>query len=215
MLNPEFAINADPRCACLLLLDTSSSMEGERIRALNEGLRAFEGDIQEDSLARRRVEIAIITFGGSVDRVLDFTPAGSFQAPTLSARGATPMGRAITEGVQLVKDRKAEYKSNGVLYYQPWIFMITDGEPTDEWEAAAKLTRAEAAAKSLTFFAVGVGEANTAVLKQITDRVLKLDGLKFRELFIWLSQSQQRVSSSKVGEQTPLPSVGFGSPVGG
>jgi uncharacterized protein YegL len=93
--------------------------------------------------------------------------------------------------------------------------MITDGEPTDEWQAAARLAKAEAASKNLTLFAVGVGDANTSVLKQFTERVVKLDGLKFRELFIWLSQSQQRVSSSKVGEQTALPPVGFGAPVGG
>jgi uncharacterized protein YegL len=40
---------------------------------------------------------------------------------------------------------------------------------------------------------------------------LKLDGLKFVELFVWLSQSQKRVSASKVGEQTGLPPVGWTS----
>jgi hypothetical protein len=41
-LIPEFALNADPRCACVLLLDTSGSMDGAPIKALNEGLKAFE-----------------------------------------------------------------------------------------------------------------------------------------------------------------------------
>jgi uncharacterized protein YegL len=213
-LNPEFAANPDPRCACVLLLDTSASMSGNRaIDALNQGLQAFQLDIQEDALAKRRVEIAIVTFGGSVQKIQDFISAGSLIAPTLVAGGATPMGEAIALGLQLVKNRKAEYKASGVLYYQPWIFLITDGEPTDEWQSAAQMVQAESSAKALAFFAVGVEGANMQILSSITQRAMKLDGLKFRELFIWLSQSQKRVSGSKPGEQTALPQIGFGAPV--
>jgi uncharacterized protein YegL len=212
-LNPEFATNPDPRCPCVLLLDTSSSMSGQPINALNDGLRAFQDDIQEDPLSKRRVEIAIVTFGGSVQKIQDFVSAGSFVAPILNAGGGTPMGEAIALGHQLVKNRKAEYKSNGVLYYQPWIFLITDGEPTDEWQSAAQAVRPEIDAKGLAFFAVGVEGANMQTLSAITDRVIKLDGLKFRDLFIWLSQSQKRVSGNKPGQQASLPQVNFGSPV--
>jgi uncharacterized protein YegL len=110
---------------------------------------------------------------------------------------------------------KSDYKKNGIAYYQPWIFMISDGAPNpgSPWREASKRAQAEIAAKSLVFFAVGVADADKQVLSQITPRVLMLDGLKFRELFIWLSQSQKRVSGSKPGEQTALPAVNFGSPV--
>jgi uncharacterized protein YegL len=212
-LNPEFALNPDPRLACVLLLDTSTSMSGAPIDALNQGLQAFEIDIQEDKLAKRRVEIAIVTFGGSVQKVHDFVPAGDFQAPTLAAEGRTPMGEAIALGLQLVKDRKAEYKSSGVLYYRPWVFLITDGEPTDEWQSAAQMVQSETSAKAVTFFAVGVNDANMQILSSITQRTIKLDGLKFRDLFVWLSQSQKRVSASKLGEQTALEQPDFGAPV--
>jgi uncharacterized protein YegL len=212
-LNPEFAANPDPRCACVLLLDTSGSMSGPAIDALNQGLQAFQLDIQEDPLAKRRVEIAIVTFGGSVLKIQDFIAAGSLVAPTLFAGGGTPMGEAIALGLQLVDNRKAEYKASGVLYYQPWIFLITDGEPTDAWESAAQMVQAKTSSKALAFFAVGVEGANMQILSSITQRALKLDGLKFKELFIWLSQSQKRVSGSKPGEQTPLPQIGFGAPV--
>ena len=82
-LNPEFAANPDPRCACVLLLDTSGSMNGAPIEALNAGLQAFQSDIQEDALAKRRVEIAIVTFGGVVQTVQDFVSASGFSAPAL------------------------------------------------------------------------------------------------------------------------------------
>jgi uncharacterized protein YegL len=212
-LNPEFAENPDPRCACVLLLDTSGSMSGSPIDALNQGLQTFQSDLQEDALAKRRVEIAIVTFGGSVRKVQDFVSAGSLVVPALAAGGGTPMGEAIALALQLVKSRKAEYKASGVLYYQPWVFLITDGEPTDEWQSAAQMVQAETAAKALAFFGVGVEGANMQILSSITPRALKLDGLKFKELFIWLSQSQKRVSGSKPGQQTPLPQIGFGAPV--
>ncbi len=212
-IDAEFAVTPGPRCACLLLLDTSHSMHGAPLEALNSGLQTFQTDIQDDPLARQRVDVAVLTFGGTVDPVQEFTLASSFVAPTLTAGGNTPMGHAILAGIRMVKNRKQEYKDNGILYYQPWVFMITDGAPTDEWRQAADLVRAETAARSLSFFAVAVNDADLTVLKAITDRVLKLDGISFRELFLWLSASQKRVSSSRPTEQTMLPAATFGSPV--
>src|SRR5438270_140417 len=90
----EFADNPEPRCACLLLLDTSGSMSGEPIRQLNDGLKAFEEELKQDSLAAKRVEVGIVTFG-PVGVVSDFISASQFLAPELSPRGDTPMGKAI------------------------------------------------------------------------------------------------------------------------
>lgn len=206
----EFATNPDPRCACLLLLDTSSSMDGAPIAALNEGLRTFEQELQGDDLARRRVEIAVISFGGSVQVAQEFVTAGQFHAPTMVARGNTPMGQAVQRGLDLIQQRKAEYKQNGIAYYRPWIFMVTDGAPTDEWQTAADRVHQEESANGIAFFAVGIAGADMGMLEKLAARKpLPLQGLKFRELFLWLSQSQKRVSASKPGEQTSLPPVGW------
>ncbi len=103
----EFATNPDPRCACVLLLDTSSSLHGAPIDALNDGLRAFQQDLQADGLASRRVEIAVVTFGGSVQVLQEFVTAGQFNAPSLVAHGDTPMGEAVHRALDLVQQRKA------------------------------------------------------------------------------------------------------------
>ncbi len=66
-----------------------------------------------------------------------FTSAANFFPPILFARGDTPMGAAITKATDMVEERKREYRANGISYYRPWIFLITDGAPTDEWQAAA------------------------------------------------------------------------------
>jgi uncharacterized protein YegL len=205
----EFATNPEPRCACVLLLDVSGSMSGRAIAALNDGLRAFATHLCTEQLARERVEVALVTFGGDGVRVVhDFATAGQFEPARLSASGGTPMGAAITQGLEMVEARKAQYKANGIVYYRPWVFLITDGEPTDEWQEAAGKVKAAESANGLAFFAVGVEGANMDTLGKIAVRTpLKLDGLKFVELFVWLSQSQRTVSSSKPGDQTALPSV--------
>lgn len=209
----KLAENPDPRAPCLLLLDTSASMSGEPIKALNEGLNAFYQDVMKDDLAKRRVEIAIVSFGrDGVSCVQDFVTVDEWTPPKLSAGGSTPLGQALETGLTLLRERKETYKRAGLQYYRPWVFLLTDGEPTDAWEEAAEAVKQEDANKGLLFFAVGVEDANMKKLADIASAnrpPLKLKGLHFAELFLWLSQSQQRVSHSKVGDQLALPAIGW------
>lgn len=208
----EFAMNPEPRCPCVLLLDTSGSMGGDPIESLNAGLAAFKAELQGDPLASKRVEVAVFTFG-PVKKVVDFVSAASFDPPKLMADGLTPMAEAIVTALDALEQRKAAYKQNGIAYYRPWVFLMTDGEPTDEpalVEAAATRIKDAEKKKSVAFFAVGVDEADMAALSRLTTRTpLKLKGLAFRELFSWLSTSLQRVSQSQVGEAVALPAVGW------
>jgi len=197
----EFADNPEPRCPCLLLLDTSASMKGEPITELNAGIVAFKDELLADSLAAKRIEIAVVGFGGPAKLLSPFQTAEDFTPPTLVASGDTPMGAAITLGLDTLRQRKELYRQNGIAFYRPWVFLITDGGPTDPWkDAAAKVQEGEGA-KSFAFFAVGVQGANLDALKQIATREpLKLDGLKFRSLFQWLSNSMKSVSQSTPGD---------------
>lgn len=200
----SFADNPEPRCPCILLLDTSGSMSGAPIRQLNEGVQLFKQELLADHLATKRVEVAIVTFGPAKIES-DFHTVPNFFPNTLIANGDTPMGTAITMGIDLIQKRKQEYKSHGVSYYKPWIILITDGSPTDTWQSAAMQVREGEAAKSFAFFAIGVEGANMETLRQISAREpMKLKGLMFKEFFMWLSASMKMVSSKNPGSNISL-----------
>ncbi|HEY7422723.1 MAG TPA: VWA domain-containing protein [Gemmataceae bacterium] len=230
----EFEINPEPRCACVLLLDVSGSMgeiisnagedlgytiqsDGQTYRAvsdgvakideLNAGLVAYKEALAADSLAAKRVEVAIVTFGGVVQTICDFTTIDGFHPPVLTPNGDTPMGQAIREGVEMLRRRKDAYRANGIMYYRPWIFLITDGGATDEWKSAADLVKQGEDSNGFLFFAVGVEGANFDRLKQISSKrpPLRLKGTRFRDMFQWLAGTQRSASRSKPGDTITPP----------
>lgn len=200
----DFADNPEPRCPCLLLLDTSHSMRGGPIDALNDGLLAFKDELSGDDLAMKRVEVAVVTFG-PVTVVNDFMTPDVFFPTRLQTTGDTPMGAAVERGLDMLRQRKDAYRANGISYYRPWIFLITDGGPTDSIVRATELVKEGEKTKAHSFFAVGVQGADMATLAKLSTRQpLNLQGLKFRELFAWLSSSLSGVSHSHVGDEVPL-----------
>lgn len=199
------------RCSCLLLLDTSSSMTGDRITELNRGLKIFTQVLNDDALARKRVEVGIITFDDSVTVESDFITARDFRPPELRTRGLTAMGEAITTGKRMLRDRTRVLQKAGNTPYRPWLMLITDGGSTDTdkypWSQVADLVRQGQQNREFLFFPIGVKGSDFNALGQLSDTApLELQGLKFRELFEWLSRSLI------VQSNTPSPDDGFDLP---
>jgi uncharacterized protein YegL len=200
----EFAENPEARCPVVLLLDTSYSMSGDPIQQLNEGLKIFKDELMADSMAAKRVEVAVVSFG-PVNVISDFQTPDIYYPTDLTPSGDTPMGKAIETAIDMVNNRKSIYKQNGVSYYRPWIFLITDGGPTDHWQQAAALVKEGESSKKFMFFSVGVDGADMDTLQKISIREpIKLKGLRFRDLFTWLSASLSSVSHSTPGDTVPL-----------
>lgn len=201
----EFAENADQRCPVILLLDTSASMGGKPIQQVNEGFRIFLEDVVKDSLAAKRVDVSVITFG-PVDKKIDFRSPSLVDFREFEANGLTPIGEALHLAMDSLEERKKVLKQNGIQYYRPWIFLITDGAPTDEWKESARRLKLEEDSGKFTFFAVGVKDACMETLGEISQNrpALKLDGLKFREFFLWLSSSSKKISRSRSGDKVAI-----------
>ena len=184
-------------------------MNGQPIAELNAGLRTFKEELTSDAMASQRVEVGIMTFG-PVRVLTDFGTADIFEPPVLHAGGDTPMGAAIMQGLDMLETRKGIYRQAGIAYYRPWVFLITDGAPTDPYTAASERVRQgdNPNRKAFSFFAVGVQGADIATLSRICspDRPpMKLQGLSFRELFTWLSSSLGGVARSQPGQLVALP----------
>jgi uncharacterized protein YegL len=210
----EIAYPQQPHCPTILLLDISGSMVvGDKISQLNDGIKAFKEEIGQDDLARKRVDVSVITFGSKVEVVHEFSSVEDFNPPELVADGLTPMGGAIKKTLEVLEKRKDDYKKEGIDYYRPWIFLITDGEPTDmnegdeKWdEIVSGIHKGEEEGRFL-FFAVGVDSADMDTLKKISPpgrTPIKLKENHFKEMFLWLSKSQAKVSASSMGEQVVL-----------
>ena len=204
----EFAYNPEPRCACVLLLDASGSMGGEPVRSLNDGVRQYVEELIMDPVASLRVETAVVSFSSRPAVETDFASCVDIGDVKIKAGGVTNMAPAIERALDMIRDRKAQYRAAGVDYYRPWIILITDGEPTDNPDdlnrAAARLRREEQA-KNVAFFCVGVGDANMTILNQIGHRsALPLKGLAFDRFFKWLSASMRNVSASQTDDEIRL-----------
>lgn len=203
--------NPEPRVLIVLVEDKSGSTEGETNRQVNEANPVLGEELRKDDQAARRVEIALVTFGGEVKVEQDFVPPAEFRPPALTAGGATPMGEAILKAFELIDERKACLEASDLDSFEPWIFLITDGEPTDPPEVLARAVRriheaeGQEYGKRVNFFAVGVDGANMERLAKISKRPpVKLRGLQFARMFRWVSQSLTRVSQSRIGERVKL-----------
>lgn len=213
--------NPQPRLAVGLLLDTSGSMlTDNRIGELNEGVKLFFNSVLNDEDTKYSVELCIISFGGEVNKILDFAnlerQVEDFNKKTPlkvnNPNDPTPMGSAVELALKLLNERKAEYKSAGVEYYQPWIVLMTDGQATDSIDNAATITTSMEKSDKLTFFPIAIGKgANIKELSRFSSKriPLKLKGLNFREFFEWLIESARSTSQSAPGQKTKLAPTGW------
>lgn len=205
--------NPTPRVPVSLCLDTSGSMIGSPIQELVRGVNLFYDAIDEDDDAHDSAEINIVEFNTSAGLVHDFASIERLQRiSSLTANGATAMGAGVNLALDTLDRRKATYSNSGVLYYQPWLVLMTDGGPTDNIDLAVKRVVDLVQAKKLTVFPIGIGSSadmNTLARFSPIRPPLRLNGLKFKEFFEWLSRSVARVSRSTPGDTVKLDLAGL------
>jgi len=227
MNNVDYSSNPNQRTPCVLVLDASGSMDTlgssgkTRIQALNEGIIALERSLREDEMAISRVQLAIVSVGGPADDadiMMDWTDVANFRAFPLRTGGSTPLGKGVRLGLQLVENGKRNLQEAGISYTRPWMMVISDGEPTDDqflWSSVAQEARAAESARKVEIFCIGVEGANLAKMSELGAKPpLMLDGVKFQELFLWLSSSLSAASRSRPGANLQLPDPGVWRNVG-
>lgn len=209
----ELASNPDPRCPVVLVLDSSSSMVEKRpgesvspLDALNAGLDSLVTELNRDPLAKRRVEVSVVTYGSAVSPATSFATVDNLILPTLVPSGITSTGAAVIEALDAIESRKKTYRENGISYYRPILMLISDGLATDDVSEATRRIREASENKKVTFMPIAVEGADVEALERLSGKSVKrLSGLKFDELFIWLSASLSNVSSSQPGDKVLAP----------
>jgi len=207
--------NTNQRLPCVVLLDGSTSMDGKAIDNLNQGLSILEQELKADDVASLRVQLLLLRIGGhnDVEILTDWTDAIDFSAPQVEANGTTPLGEGVNVALRELEEQKKKYRQNQITYNRPWLFIITDGAPTDmNWEKAAeKAVEAEKKGK-VVVFPIGTEEADFEILNKFSSRgAIMLNNLDFKELFVWLSQSVSAGSQTEINSETQLPAISWGA----
>ncbi len=198
---------------------TYNIVEGDcitRIQELQKGIDLFVEAIRDDEVAVYSAEICIVTFDSEARCVMDFSSVENIdEVPRLECKGNTSLGEGVNLALDLLEERKQKYRDAGVDYYQPWLVLMTDGEPNGNesvLENAINRTVSMIQNKKLTIFPIGIGkEADMSTLNKFSPNrpALRLQGLKFSEFFDWLSKSVSRTSQSIPGETVKLDLEGI------
>jgi uncharacterized protein YegL len=92
----------------------------------------------------------------------------------------------------MIEEEKVHLRSQGLSYHRRWLFVMSDGAPSDTgiWEVACDEARKAANAKKVSVFPIAVDGGSTSELQKLTNRsVVKMNSVKFSEFFVWLSRS--------------------------
>lgn len=188
------------RLPIYLLLDTSGSMAGAPIQAVDQGVRLLHNELMNDPSAIETVYISVITFDSQARMVMPLTELVQFVPPTLTAAGTTSLGAAL----RLLNDAlNRDIRANTPQQkgdYKPLVFLMTDGDPTDRWEREADALKQRTQQKIASIIALGCGgSVNVKTLQRITNVVLKMETItpdQITQYFKWVSQSISTVSVS-------------------
>lgn len=204
------------RLPVYFLLDTSGSMSGEPIQALNNALSGMIHTLRTDPQALETLWISIITFNSFVEELVPLTDMYSFQLPEINdVKGATNTGRALELLYEKINQdvRKGTAKQKGD--WRPLLFVFTDGKPSDPQLYTEMIPKI----KSLNLGAIvgcAAGKlADNSKLKELTDNVVHLDtadSTTLKQFFKWVSDTIEQGNKSMgtvetVGLPTPPSEV--------
>jgi uncharacterized protein YegL len=172
-------------------------MVGEPIQAVEAGLAAMLGALRKDPYALETAYLSVITFGTKSKQLVPLTELSQFQTPKLVLGSGTSLGA----GLELLEQRLAAEVQKGTKEekgdYKPLVFLFTDGEPTDKWQAAADRFLHN---RRLQFIAIGCGaDTNLDMLRRISELVIignDTNQETYAKFFKWVSTSVATASQA-------------------
>ena len=196
---PRMNVSAsgEKRLAVCVLLDTSESMrpyERQLERALNE----LKAKLMANDETRGSVEICVFCFDDQPVLKVPFGPLDQMKIPVMDCAGLTNTRKALVAAMEYVNQRKQDYRDAALEYYQPWIWLLTDGDSTDantrdqQEMSAIQTLRSLQDARKLSFYALAIGD--DANLKELAGmhkdgKVYSLDHSDLGKAFEYLTRT--------------------------
>lgn len=203
------------RLPIYLLLDCSESMAGDAIRDLQNGVSAMIAHLQGDPQAIETAYLSVITFATEAHQAVPLTEVLNFRMPPLTVRTGSALGAALKLLVNCMRREVRKTTSTQKGDYKPLVILLTDGQPTDDYEDIAEEIRKQRNPSIANIYAIGCGpDADTETLREVTDIVLRMKDVtteSWKKLFIWLSASVQSTSvalaEGREGQNLNLPAL--------
>ncbi|MGP1428341.1 MAG: vWA domain-containing protein [Treponema sp.] len=190
------------------LIDTSGSMDGDKIASLNDAMREMLPDIQDipSSNADALIKLAVLDFASGTEWITPLPQdLDTFRWQDLEAGGTTDMGEACRE--LNAKLDCASFLQDKVGNFAPVIILMSDGAPTDDFKsglAALKQNKWFGAAIKIAF---SIGQdADDDVLADFTgnkELVIPIMGKAMMKRMIrFVSVTSSKIGSAKAGDGT-------------
>ena len=209
-MDADDILNSEPasrkNLVIFYLIDTSGSMSGSKIGIVNNTMDEVIPEIRNIGGSDSDIKIAVLQFDSNL-KWMDSEPQSveTFNWKSLNAYGLTSMGAAFKELNQKMS-RNAFLKSPG-LSFAPVIILLSDGEPTDDYEKGLEELKNNTWFKYSLKVAIAIGsDANKDILEEFTDNselVLEsANGKQLADMLKFVSVTSSQIGSQSTGFET-------------
>ena len=197
------------RLLTYICIDTSGSMRGEPIEAVNAGLQALMTSLRQNPYALESVHLNITTFDSQIKTVLPMTPLEQVVLPEIVCpeSGETFLGGVLEEVVQAVQRDRIVGNANQKGDWRPMLIVLTDGKPTDLLVYSEVIPKIKQLGFGNIVACAAGPKADANYLKQLTDCVVSLDTMdanSFAKFFQWVSST---VTQTSISAGSPTQSI--------
>ena len=189
----------------VLLLDVSTSMNGDKINQLNAAVKEMILDFAAAEKNETEILVSIITFGAEVLLHTPYTSAKDIEWQDMQVSGATPMGTAFSMAKAMIEDKEVTPSRA----YRPTIVLVSDGEPSDSWQQPLRALVNEGRSQKCDRMAMAIGgEASNTVLNEFISGtenkvITAQDASQIQECFKFVTMSVTTRTNSQNANVIP------------